>query len=228
MTDPFFSSTAVADTDIPQEVEVGDEEFVFTEEDSRGSGGFKPRITPGPVTFRFELVEYKPPTAESANHIFGYTAHVKTVGLPPERLLQDRGQDEVPVLFNRIWAKPATKNKETGKFENRPFELERLYAGLGFLTEFGPATFDQMVERIRQHSAGRVVAGSVKWEAAKKFDSGTQLFTTSPRLRRKVPDRPWPARVEGKLPIEVTFADGSTKFAREVIGAVYAPKVAKT
>lgn len=221
-----FGATAVEDATLPDNLEVAgevEEGFSFTE--GTGGGQYKPRVTPGPVTFRYEPTGYREEPNKDGVMIreITYTAHVQNSSLGVGRLLVDRGESETKVSYQR-----ESDYKSPKMVEKRVQSgFERLYEALGLKAEFGlPTSRAAFVEALRG-ATGRYAQGSLIWRASKKLDNGdVEIFSTSPNPGRG--EKPWPARgADGQLPIEVTFSDGTTKFGREEIGRLYAPKANK-
>jgi hypothetical protein len=228
MTDIFSTVTEEIPKDLQDDLGA---DYIFTEADVQSGGEFEPRILPGTVYFRFEVTDHKEPQEGETAHQITYTAHVQVADLGPGRLRRDTGQSEVPITYNRIWVRPPERDPQTKEFKSKPYDLIALHAGLhrkegkSLLAEQGPADFKEMLRRVLEAGSGTHFAkGSLIWESYKKFETGPQVFSTSPRKGRN-PQNPWPPRDENnQLPISVTFADGDTKTAQEKIGRVYAIK----
>lgn len=222
-----FGGVAVADdTTIPDNPALGaDDDFQFDE--SQG-GQFPPRITPGPVHFRYEVTGFKDAAANNgkASEVT-YTAHVQVADLGPGRLLKDQGLTEIPVRFCRAsdYKSAAMKEKKV------PSDAERLYAALGLVEEVGKPTSRAQMWEVLRGASGRIAKGSLVWSAAIKNgtdDKGKtkyETFSTSPNIKRG--DKPWPRTAEGQLALEVTFSTGESRVGREEIGGLVVPKVKK-
>lgn len=220
----FGGGTAVEDAALPEGLDnIPEEGFEFTE--GTGGGQFKPRVTPGPVTFRYEFQKFETHT-NSAGVVINeitFNAHVQNAALGAGRLLVDRGESETKVSFQRVSdyksAKMIEKRVQSG--------FEELYQCLGLIADVGrPKSRAEMVQVLRT-CGSRMGPGSIVWRASKKVGDKYEVFSTSPNAGRG--ELAWPARgADGALPMEVKFSDGETKLGREELGRLYAPKAAKS
>lgn len=221
----FGGATAVEDASLPEGLDgmAPEDGYEFTA-GTGGGGQYKPRVTPGPITFRYEFQKFETKTNRDGVVIneITFNAHVQNAALGMGRLLVDRGDTETKVSFVRVSdyksPKMVEKRVQSG--------FEELYQCLGLLESVGVPKSKAALAETLKGATGAMGQASLVWRAAKKVGDRTEIFSTSPNTGRG--EAAWPARgADGKLPLEVKFSDGETKLGREEIGRFYAPKSAK-
>jgi len=226
-------ATAVADTDLPPELE-GEGGYEFTEPES---GDFLPRILPGSVTFRYEEQEFLPADGVKGAQIV-WAANVQTADFAPGRVLRGADKSELRVAYNRASGKkPAPFKNADGKMQQMPSGFEKLYACLGLVNTVGVPGSQAQLEQTLRGAGGLIGRGKLAWEATVKLDDGTiETFTTARKKERRVEakgpyaarvTKPWPVNADGTLPVRVIFSNGDSKVGRETIAELYPAKKVK-